>query len=59
MEEKLKRFNFNGRKKSWDKFKDICKKNDSDASKEIRKFIERYIKNYEETKKKIMCRTEK
>ena len=29
----------------WDRFKKIAKKENSDASKEIRKFIRNYIKN--------------
>ncbi|HIC86655.1 MAG TPA: hypothetical protein EYP03_00010 [Aquificae bacterium] len=34
----------------WELFKKLCRKNNSDASKEVRKFIREYIKKHKEEK---------
>lgn len=36
---------FSGHKKEWDNFRLICKLQDKNASKELRKYINRYIQN--------------
>lgn len=34
----------------WELFKKLCRKNNSDASKEVRKFIREYLKKHKEEK---------
>lgn len=34
-------------KEIWEKFKKICKENETDASKEIRKFIKNFLKDHQ------------
>ena len=34
-------------KEIWEKFRKICKENDTDASKEIRKFIKNFLKDHQ------------
>ena len=41
--EELKRVNINVRANEWERFKKIAKYKESDASKEIRKFIQKYL----------------
>jgi len=41
--EKLKKININVEPSKWEDFKAIAKINQSDASKELRKFIDKYL----------------
>lgn len=43
--------NFKAEKEDWEKFKKASRELDSDASKELRKFIKKYVKNYESRSK--------
>lgn len=42
--------NFLASKELWEKFKKVAKENDSDASKELRKFMKAYVKRKEKTR---------
>ena len=42
--EKMKKVNFNVHPSKWENFKKIAKGNHSDANKELRKFIDKYLK---------------
>ena len=43
----------------WELFKELCKANESDASKEIRKFIKQYIAEHSHQIKDIMMKGDK
>lgn len=45
MFQKKQTISFNGHKKEWDTFRLICKLQDTDASKQVRKLINEYIEN--------------
>jgi len=49
-EKKMKKVNFNIQANKWEDFKTIAKDNNSDATKELRKFIDRYLKDYAQGK---------
>lgn len=51
--EKLKRVNFNVEPTKWEDFKVICKYIQSDSNKELRKFIDDFLKNHSELHQKL------
>ena len=49
-QKKMKKVNFNVQENKWEDFKKFAKDNNSDANKELRKFIDRYLKDHAEGK---------
>ena len=57
--DKEKRATIRVNESDWDLFKQLCKANESDASKEIRKFIKSYIANNTDKIKDIVMKGQK
>lgn len=56
--DKDKRATIRVNESDWDLFKQLCKANESDASKEIRKFIKQYIAENSDKIKDILMKGE-
>ncbi len=57
--DKEKRATIRVNKNDWELFKELCKANESDASKEIRKFIKQYIAEHSHQIKDIVMKKTK
>ena len=55
--DKEKRATIRVNESDWDLFKQLCKANESDASKEIRKFIKNYIAEHSHQIKDIVLKS--
>ena len=57
--DKEKRATIRVNESDWDLFKQLCKANESDASKEVRKFIKSYIAEHSHQIKDIVMKGQK
>jgi len=56
MKSKYKHMTIRVNENDWELFKELCKANESDASKEIRKFIKQYIADNSDKIKDIVMK---
>ena len=59
MKNKYKHMTIRINENDWKLFKELCKANESDASKEIRKFIKKYIAEHSHKIKDILMKGDK